>query len=50
MDILIIGKLFQKADWKESVENKLENLHGTSEGRVNLQRYCTVEAQIIWKT
>ena len=46
----MLGKLFQKARWKESIENKLENLHGASEGRVNLQRNGTVEAQIIWKT
>lgn len=30
MDMIMLGKLFQKANWKAAIENKLENLYEAS--------------------
>lgn len=50
MDLLMLRKLLQKAGWKGTAENKLENFCGASERKVNLQGNATVETWIICKT
>lgn len=50
MDLLMLGKLLQKAGWKGTAENKLENSCGASEREFNLQGNATVETWVISKT